>query len=162
MTTTVDVAADQPTITMSRIYDAPRERVWEAITQPRHVRLWWGGDGITNPVCEMDLRPGGRWTHVMRFPDGHEMHMKFVFVEITPPKRLVWEHAEPGEDGEGPPAVRFTVTLEALGRRTGWHLVAQFDSLSQRDASAAMGFSGRIAESNDRFDAYLKTMEGQL
>jgi uncharacterized protein YndB with AHSA1/START domain len=162
MSTTVDVAADQPTITMSRIYDAPRERIWEAITKPEHVRLWWGGAGVTNPVCEMDLRPGGRWTHVMRLPDGHEISMKFVFVEITPPERLVWEHAEPGKHGEGPPSCRFTVTLEALGGRTRWHLVAQFGSRSERDASVAMGFSGRITASNDRFDAYLKTMEEQL
>lgn len=154
MTTTVEVAADQPTITMSRIYDAPRERVWKAITEPGHVRQWWGGDGVTNPVCEMDLRPGGRWTHVMRFPDGQEMRMNFVFVEIAPPGRLVWER---GEHGGGPP-VRFTVTLTALGGRTRWDLVAQFDSLSERDASAAMGFSGRIAASNDRFDTYLKTV----
>jgi len=157
MTTTTEIAADQPTITMSRVYDAPRARVWEAITQPGHVRQWWGGAGVSNPVCEMDLRPGGLWTHVMRFPDGREMRMKFVFVEIAPPERLVWEHAEPVEHGNGPATCRFTVTLEDLGGRTRWHMVARYHSLSARDASVAMGFSGRIEASNDRFADYLET-----
>jgi len=161
MTTVTDIAADQPTITMNRVYDATREHVWEAITEPRHVKQWWGGAGVSNPVCEMDLRPGGRWTHTMRLPDGHEIHMKFVFVEIAPPERLVWDQAEPGKNGNGPPACRFTVTLEDMGNRTGWCLVAQFGSLSERDAVAAMGFSARIAASNDRFDTYLKTLEGK-
>jgi uncharacterized protein YndB with AHSA1/START domain len=94
----------------------------------------------------------------MRFPDGREMPMKFVFVEIAPPKRLVWEQAEPGKHGEGPPECRFSVTLEPFGNGTRWTLVAQFASLKERDASVSMGFTGRIAASNDRFDAYLKSM----
>ena len=111
MTTTTNLAVDQPTITMSCFYDAPRAQVWEAITEPRHVRQWWGGPGFSNPVCEMDVRPGGLWTHTMRFPDGREMHMKFVFVEVDPPKRLVWKHVDGDKMGEGT-AVRMVVTLE--------------------------------------------------
>lgn len=156
MTTTSEVPADQPTIEMSRIYDAPRAHVWDAITQPKHVRQWWGGDGVTNPVCEMDLRPGGLWTHVMRLADGREMRMAFVFVEIAPPERLVWEHVDSGKDGNGPPACRFTVTLEDLGGRTRWRLLTRFESLAARDASVAAGFRGPIAASNDRLAAYLQ------
>jgi uncharacterized protein YndB with AHSA1/START domain len=158
MSTTSEVPADQPTIEMSRIYDAPRARVWEAITQPKHVRQWWGGAGVSNPVCEIDLRPGGLWTHVMRFPDGREMRMKFIFVEIVPPERLVWEHAEPGADGSGPPACRFTVALQDLGGRTRWHLVTRFQSLSERDAAVAAGFRCPIAASNEQFAEYLEAM----
>jgi uncharacterized protein YndB with AHSA1/START domain len=158
MSTITEVAADQPTIAMSRVYDAPRARVWDAITQPEHVRRWWGGAGVTNPVCDMDLRPGGNWTHVMRFPDGREMQMNFVFVEIAQPERLVWDQAGSGEPGNGPPACRFTVTLDDLGGRTRWHMVARFQSLSARDASVAMGFRAPIEASNDRFAEYLETM----
>jgi uncharacterized protein YndB with AHSA1/START domain len=55
---------------MTRTYEAPRELVWEVITEPRHVIQWWGGAGCSNPICEMDVRPGGDWRHVMRFADG--------------------------------------------------------------------------------------------
>lgn len=66
---------------MTRIYDAPRALVWAAVTDRNHVKEWWGGPGTTNPVCEMDVRPGGAWKHVMRFPNGMEIVMNFVFVE---------------------------------------------------------------------------------
>ncbi len=158
MTTTTNLAADQPTITMNRIYDAPRAQVWEAMTDPRHVRQWWGGPGFSNPVCEMDVRPGGIWTHVMRFPDGHELHMKFVFVEVDPPKRLVWEHVDHDKMSETVPGARISTTLEDLGARTRWTMVAQFRSLAQRDIAMGMGFTGPIETSSGRLTDYLKTM----
>ena len=68
MNTTPVVPADEAVIVMTRIYEAPRDLVWEVITEPRHVAQWWGGPGFSNPVCEMDVRPGGLWRHVMRFP----------------------------------------------------------------------------------------------
>jgi uncharacterized protein YndB with AHSA1/START domain len=157
MTTMTNLAADQPTVTMSRLYDAPRTQIWEAITEPRHVKQWWGGPGFSNPVCEMDVRPGGLWTHTMRFPDGREMHMKFVFVEVDPPKRLVWKHIDDDKMGEGV-AVKMAVTLEESGTRTRWTMVAQFRSLAERDIAVGMGFTGPIEGSNNRLTDYLKTM----
>ena len=65
MSVHTEISATEPTIVMSRIYDAPRSLVWEAMTEPRHVRQWWGGPAVSNPVCEMDVRPGGRWEHVL-------------------------------------------------------------------------------------------------
>jgi len=57
--TQTQAPANEPIIVMTRLYDAPRTLVWEAMTEPRHVRAWWGGPGFTNPVCEMDVpRPG--------------------------------------------------------------------------------------------------------
>lgn len=158
MTTQTTIAADAPTITMSRIYDAPREQVWEAMTDPQHVRRWWGGPGFSNPVCEMDVRPGGLWTHVLRFPDGHELHMKFVFLEVDPPKRLVWEHVDLDKMDKNVPAARIGTTLEELGARTRWTMVAQFRSLAQRDIAMGMGFTSPIEASSDRLTDYLKTM----
>jgi len=55
------VVVDEAVIVMSRIFDAPRPLVWKAMTEPEHLVQWWGGHGFTNPVCEMDARPGGRW-----------------------------------------------------------------------------------------------------
>ena len=60
MTATIDVSSiDQPLIVITRMFDAARALVWTAITDPKNVAQWYGGPGFTNPVCEMDLRPGG-------------------------------------------------------------------------------------------------------
>ena len=146
------------TIQMSRVYDAPRARVWEAMTQPRHIKQWWGGPGFENPVCEIDLRPGGRWHHVMRFPNGDELTMDFVFVEVDPPGRLVWQNADHGTRQGGPPTCRIAVTLEDLGAQTRWRMVAEFLTPELRDAALASGFTGPIEGSNQRLAAYLLTM----
>jgi uncharacterized protein YndB with AHSA1/START domain len=90
MSTTDLSPPDDAVILLTRIYDAPRDLVWEAITDPRHVAQWYGGDGFTNPVCEMDLRVGGLWRHVMRAPSGMEFPIDSIFLEVSPPERLVW------------------------------------------------------------------------
>lgn len=159
MSTQTEIPTDEPSIVMTRVYDAPRDLVWKVSTEAEHVRQWWGGPGFTNPVCEMDVRPGGLWNHVMRFPDGKELRMTFVFLEVDEPKRLVWRHTDHGKRGkhnEGPPACQMTVTLEDMGGKTRWSLVARFDSLAERDAAVGMGFSGPIEASNDRLAAYLR------
>jgi uncharacterized protein YndB with AHSA1/START domain len=143
---------------MRRTYDAPRAKVWEAMTEPRHVSRWWGGPGFSNPVCEMDLRPGGRWHHVMRFPDGHELVMDFVFIEVEPPSRLVWQNVDHGKRKGPPPTCRITSTLEEAGGRTHTIMVAEFSSLADREYAVEMGFTGPISASNDRLVEYLKTV----
>jgi uncharacterized protein YndB with AHSA1/START domain len=157
MGVTTDPAAAEATIVMSRVYDAPRDMVWEAITEPKHVARWWGGPHVTNPVCEMDVRPGGRWRHIMRFSDGREMHLNFVFLEVDKPKRLVWQPVQDGQRTKGIPT-SFTVTLSEIGDRTEWRMVARFDSPGARDAAVAMGFTKPIAASTERLIEYLKTM----
>jgi uncharacterized protein YndB with AHSA1/START domain len=77
-------------LVFTRIFDAPRELVWRAWTDPAHLAQWWGPKGFTNPVCELDLRPGGALRIVMRAPDGVEYPMRGVFREIVAPERLVF------------------------------------------------------------------------
>lgn len=93
--------AGEPTIIITRVYDAPRDQVWLAMTQAEHVRQWWGGAGCSSPVCEMDVRPGGLWNHLMRFADGRELHLHFVFLEVEKPARLVWQNADRDKVKEG-------------------------------------------------------------
>lgn len=162
MSVTTDIPQGLAEIAMSRVYDAPRELVWQAMTDPKHVARWWGGPGFTNPVCEMDVRPGGTWHHVMRFPDGHELDMHFVFVEVEKPRRLVWRSADPAKDRGGPPGSVVDVTLEDLGgTRTRWKMIARFPSLAERDAALAMGFTGPIEASGNRLVAYLPDLARQ-
>jgi len=159
MSVHTEISATEPTIVMSRIYDAPRSLVWQVITEPRHVRQWWGGPGVTNPVCEMDVRPGGRWEHVMRFADGRELHMSFIFLEVEKPTRLVWQSADHGQQkAGGPPSSTIAVTLEDLRSRTAWKMVATFRSMAERDAAVSIGFRTPIENSSDRLVEYLKTL----
>ena len=74
---------------ISRVFDAPRELVWKAFTEPQRMKEWWGPKGVTITKSEMDLRPGGSYHYAMRTPDGNTMWGKFVYREITPPSRMV-------------------------------------------------------------------------
>src|SRR5688572_20703319 len=78
-------------LVLSRIIDAPRRRVFEAWS--RHLPKWWGPHGMTTPVCEIDLRPGGIFRTVMRAPDGSEYPTRGVFLEVLAPERIVFTDA---------------------------------------------------------------------
>ena len=158
MSTRTEIPLGEPTIVMTRIYDAALEMVWGAMTEPAQVRQWWGGPGCSNPVCEMVVRPGGAWKHVLRFPDGREMNLDFVFLEVERPRRLAWRHADHDERAAGTPAPQFTTTLEDLGDRTRCTMVARFRSIAERDAAVSFGFTGPIEGSNNRLSDYLKTI----
>ena len=86
-------------VVISRVLDAPRELVFEAWTDPRHVGQWWGPHGFTNTIHEMDVRPGGVWRFIMHSPDGVDYVNKVVFIEIVKPERLVYHHGDEGVVG---------------------------------------------------------------
>ena len=161
MTAIIDVSAvDRPVIIITRDFDAPRELVWKAITDPRQVAVWYGGPGFTNPVCEMDLRPGGAWHHVMQAPNGTRYTIDSVFEEIVAPERLTWRTIKDPNRNPPPPTSHNTVTLEARGRQTRWKLVTLFDSIADRDLAAKMGFGQMIGMGTDRMAAHLETLRG--
>jgi uncharacterized protein YndB with AHSA1/START domain len=155
MSSTVDISTTEPIITMTRLLDAPRELVWQALTEPEYVAQWFGGDGFTNPVCEMDLRPGGMWRHVMRAPNGAEFNIDCIFLEVVEPERLAWKNAVDVQAMGGPPSVTQTVTLEDLGSKTRWTLVARFATLADRDISAKMGYAEMVKQGTERLAALL-------
>ncbi len=75
---------------ITRVFDAPRERVWKAWTEPERLKHWWGPKGFTVHTCKVDLRPGGVFHYGMRAPDGGDMWGKFIYREIVAPERLVF------------------------------------------------------------------------
>ena len=105
-------------LVLTRVFDAPRELVWKVWTDPKHVARWWGPHGFTNPVCELDVRPGGALRIHMRGPDGTVYPMTGVYQEIVEPERLVFLSA--ALDGEGDPLfeVLTTVTFAEQGGKT--------------------------------------------
>jgi len=117
---------------VTRVVDAPRALVWEAWTDPVHVGEWWGPEGFTTTTEMMDVRPGGRWAHVMHGPDGTAYPNLPVFHEVVKPERLVYTNSGGEEDG---PEARFraTVTFDEMGPRTRITMRAEFASAQSRD-----------------------------
>jgi len=105
-------------LALTRVFDAPRELVFKVWTDPKHVAQWWGPRGFTNPVCELDLRPGGAILIHMRSPDGIVYPMRGVFQEVVPPERLVFTSAALDSDGNPMFEVLTTVTFAEEGGKT--------------------------------------------
>jgi uncharacterized protein YndB with AHSA1/START domain len=95
----MNTAIKNPDFVIARVFDAPRETVWKAFTDPEHMKHWWGPKGSTIVVSKMDFRVGGTYLGAMRDPSGRVMWAKFVYREIAPPQRLVWEHSFSDENG---------------------------------------------------------------
>ncbi len=128
----MDLAEDARAIVGTREFDAPRELVFAAFTDPRHLAEWWGPNGFTTTTYSFDLRPGGVWRFVMHGPDGRDYQNRITFEEIVPPERLVYRHGG-GTDVE-PVQFRQTVIFEALARgrtRIVWR--GDFPSAAERD-----------------------------
>jgi len=94
-------------ILISRVFAAPLELVWQAMTDPRHVVQWWGPRGFRTTINKMDFRVGGVWEHVMHGPDGTNYPNKSTFKEIVPLERITYSHGGGREDG---PGASFTAT----------------------------------------------------
>lgn len=123
-------AADREII-VTRLFDAPRELVFEAWTNPKHIPHWWGPKGFSTTVHEMDVRPGGVWRLTMRGPDGRDYKNRIVFIEVAAPERLVYKH-EP-EPGTEPVSFQTTVTLAECGDQTEVTVRMLFSSPQARD-----------------------------
>jgi len=103
----VEQVASAREIVITREFDAPRELVWDAMTDPEQVIHWWGPRGFTTTITEMDVRPGGVWKHVMHGPDGANYPIESVFQEVVAPARLVFAQ---GGKREGGPSISFVST----------------------------------------------------
>jgi uncharacterized protein YndB with AHSA1/START domain len=113
----------------SRLVDAPRERVFKAITVPAHLAKWWGPEGFTSTFEVCEPRPGGTWRFVLHGPDGTDYPNQNRF-EVVEPERVVIEHiAQPHH-------FRLTITLAAQGEQTlvGWRQV--FDTAAEKQRVA--------------------------
>ena len=105
-------------LTFTRIFDAPRALVFGMWTDPKHVAQWWGPRGFTNPVCEMDVRPGGALRIVMRAPDGTEYPMPGIFRDVVAPERLVFTSFAEDAKGNRLLEALTTVTFVEHGGKT--------------------------------------------
>ncbi|MGO9586602.1 MAG: SRPBCC family protein [Limisphaerales bacterium] len=118
---------------LSRVFDASRELVWEAWTNPKHVVNWWGPHGFSTTIEKMDVRPGGVWKHVMHGPDGANYPNKSLFKEVVKPERIVYSHGGGRENGPGASFVA-TWTFDAMAvAKTRVTIRMVFPSPAERD-----------------------------
>jgi len=118
-------------IVVTRVFDAPREVVWNAWTDPEQVVEWWGPKGFTTTIHEMDVRPGGVWRRTMHGPDGTDYANKSVFIEVVKPERIVYSH-DGGKKGDPGAQFQATWTFEAQGDQTRLTLRMVFPSAAAR------------------------------
>lgn len=137
-------------IRLTRLFNAPRALVFEAMTKPEHVRQWWGqlGEGYSVPVCEIDFRVGGKWRFVNRHPRG-EAAFHGEYREINPPSRVVFT-----EIFEDFPDSVSVVTSELVEENGKTRLIAtvEYPSLEVRDMVMASGMSRGAGISYDRLE----------
>jgi len=116
----------QQELVIERIFDAPRELVWQVWTDPEMFTKWWGPKGFTTPHCEIDFRVGGKYLNCMRGPVGTDFDRDFwstgVYREIVPAERIVCTDSFADEKGNVVPATHYGMTadvpLEMLVTRT--------------------------------------------
>ena len=147
-------------IVITRVFNAPRELVFKAWTEPKHIEKWWGPKGFTTRVTEMDLRPGGQWCYVMIGPDGTEYPGKGVFREIVPPERIVTsdefgEGIEKVLDVDLPQGMVLTIIFEDLEGKTRLTIQIVHQSADDRRKHEEMGVVAGWNSSLDCLDEYL-------
>jgi uncharacterized protein YndB with AHSA1/START domain len=137
-------------IITTRVFNAPRELVYQAWTDPAHLAKWWGPKGFTNTFHEFDPRPGGAWDFIMHGPDGTDYKNKSVFVELVKPERIVFNHLSGHK-------FKVTVLFEDLGgmTRLTWRML--FDSAAEFDRIKGIVVPGN-QENIEKLEAYLAKM----
>ena len=140
------MAKNDDELVINRVFDAPRDLVWKAWTDPEMMKEWSAPRGFTLPISEGDLRPGGAWRAQMRKDDGTELDLGGVYRQITAPERLVFTHAWMDENGNPGPETLVTVTFADRGGKTEMNFrQSGFDSVESRE-----GHSGGWNECFDK------------
>jgi uncharacterized protein YndB with AHSA1/START domain len=117
-------------IVISRVIGAPRELVFEAFTEVRHLSQWWGPEGFTTTTQAFEFRVGGEWVFVMHGPDGTDYQEWISWTELDPPARLAMLH---GESADDPNAFESVITFTPDGSSTGIEMRTVFPTKQLRD-----------------------------
>jgi uncharacterized protein YndB with AHSA1/START domain len=139
-------------IVSTRVFDAPRERVWEAFRDPDRLKHWWGPNGFTNTIQEFDLKPGGKWRLTMHGPGGADYHNVSTFIEVVKPARVVYQHEEPIH------RFQMTMIFDEQGGKTKvtWRMLFE----SAEEFAKVQAFIADANEQNfDRLAEELKKLE---
>jgi uncharacterized protein YndB with AHSA1/START domain len=151
MTATVTTPTDRE-IHIEREFNAPRDKVFAAYTDPELIPEWWGPRSTTTIVDRMEVKPGGSWRFVARDSDGSETAFRGEYREVTAPERIVQTFEWEGMPGH---VSVETAVFEDLGDRTRVVTTSVFDTPEDRDGMLASGMEGGMNETYDRLDEVL-------
>jgi uncharacterized protein YndB with AHSA1/START domain len=143
-------------IEITRVFNAPRRLVFEAMTQPEHIRHWYGLRADTMTVCEFDARVGGQWRFVTVGEDGVDIGFSGEVRELSPYDRLAYTEEFEMMPGH---ASLVTATFTEAGGKTTMHMQVRYESQADRDAVIASGMEYGMNETYDRLDEHLATMK---
>jgi uncharacterized protein YndB with AHSA1/START domain len=143
-------------ITVTRTFDAPRQLVFKACTDPDLIKQWWGPSYLTTTVDRLEGKTGGGWRFVQRDAEGHEYAFHGVYHEIKPPERAVETFEFEGMPGHVSMNI---VTLEDVDGKTRLTVKSIFQSVEDRDGMVSSGMQRGMEEGYDRLEALVtKTM----
>lgn len=144
-------------IAMTRVFDAPRHLVFDAMTQPEHVKRWFGCDAFALPICEIDLRVGGSYRFVMRSPDGVDSTLQGVYREVVRPERVVFTErfSMPGFTSD---EYQVTSTFTESRGKTILVTTILHKTKENRDGHLNSGIENGVAPAYDRLAEVVATM----
>ena len=145
-------------VTLTRVFDAPRDLVWRAWTDPAQMAQWCGPHHFTNPLCEIDARPGGRWLIHMKAPDGAVYPMSGTFTEVEKPARLVFKAFAEGLDGTKYLESLTEVRFEEQGTRTKLTVKANARGLHPMAPQMLAGMDAGWSQSLERLATLVTAM----
>jgi uncharacterized protein YndB with AHSA1/START domain len=152
--------SDKPQIITTRLLNAPRDLVWKVLTSPEHIKHFWGPDGFTNSIKQMDVKVGGQWLFTMHGPDGKDWPNRIIYRTVTPPSYLAFDHDGGEDDVSGH---RFLGELELFeeGKKTRIELRMTESSMAARDAVTQYAVAGG-RQNLERLATYLAPMANPL
>jgi uncharacterized protein YndB with AHSA1/START domain len=148
-----DAETSDREIVLERVFDAPRELVWAALTRVEHLVHWWGPNDFRTTYEQYDLRPGGIAKFTMHGPDGKDWPNKFWFLEVQEPSRIVFDHGDFEK-----PWFRVTVTLEQSGRGTRYMARMVFPTAAACAATKERGAVELGKQTYEKLANYLRRM----
>jgi uncharacterized protein YndB with AHSA1/START domain len=151
---TTAIYSDGTDLVFERVFDAPREQVWKAFTDPEIIPRWWGKHGTTTTVVEMDVRPGGKWRYINSDPGRDDVIFYGEYLDVVPIDRYEWTFMFDVE-GIGPMGGPETYRFDDLGNRTKVTSVGHFDSVESIDGALSTGMVAGAIETWDRLAAFL-------
>lgn len=151
-----NVAATDREIHVTRKFDAPRDLVFNAWTEPEKIGQWWGPDGFTTTTFEMDFKPGGTWKFIMHGPDGTDYDNRIVYTEIKRPELIKYDHYGHLDEDGAPPHFKSSILFEEVENQTKITMQMLFPTKEDRDKTIEFGAIEGANQTLGRLAEYLK------
>ena len=151
---------EQRELVITRRLKAPRGLVWRTFEDPYLLAQWWGPENFASAITKLEFRAGGEWHVTMRAPDGTERPVRYHFVEILAPQRIIYRPLRSTEAvwrGDPPPTYLATLTFEAHGDETIFTMRAEFESAADLAVAHKGGFVVGTNQAYDKLERHLAT-----